>query len=354
MTGGDASTATPLPARRIPRAAAPALAALTCCALALGALSIMGYDIRAVLRVIWQKAILPGEEYRRWARTLADATPILLTGLAVMVAFRTSALNIGAQGQYIAGAICAAAIATRLPLPASRGASIAMILIASIVGGAAWAALASLLELWRKVPLVLSTLLLNFIAGQLLVVLLTGPLRAPGGVLRTELLPAHLRLPVFGDSDLHLGFLLAIGAAAGVGVLMSRTTCGFRMRAVGENATAARFAGMHPGRIALLAMALSGALAGLAGGIELTGRLFELYEGASGSGYGFTGIAVALLGRLTARGVVLAALFFGLMNTAFRALEAELAVPFVAAQAFQGAIILALLILFRRNALNPS
>jgi simple sugar transport system permease protein len=164
-----------------------------------------------------------------------------------------------------------------------------------------------------------------------------------------ELLEAA-RLPQFwagpSGQGVHLGFFLALAAAAVTAFLLRRTTFGFRLRVVGQNPEAARFAGMNVARVSFATLALSGALAGLAGGVQVAGVVpFVLLRDVGTDGVGFTGIAVALLGRLSPLGVVFAALFFGLLGTAFRALEwSDLGVHAAAAQAVQGALVIAILV----------
>jgi simple sugar transport system permease protein len=373
--------------------ALPPLAAVALCLLAaLLSLAWLGFGheerqgfgegAQRIARVVWQRSLLPSppprraprpgdapraQTYRSWIQTLVAATPILLTGLAVALAFRASVLNIGAEGQYIAGAIAATAVG--LYIPARAAIVIPALLAASVVAGAAIAAIAALLDHLRRVPIVLSTLLLNFVAIVLLKALLQGPLHEAGQQLQSEQLPERAQLPhVFLNPDatasfwqkwahptfqatgqrteLHLGLLIALAAALFLSLLVRYTTFGFRLRATGENPTAARFAGIPVARVAVATLCLSGGLAGLAGGVQLSALSpYQLLPDTGSSGFGFTGIAVALLGRLSPLGVVLAALFFGWLRTAFAALESELHVPFLTLQATQGAILIAMLML---------
>lgn len=324
----------------------PLLASAICLLAGLGALAAMGFDAGSVLRTVTTKVLWPGDWTRRlssWSYVFQYATPILLTGLAVAVAFQASVWNIGAQGQYLVGAIAATAVGIHLP---ARGiVSIPAILLAGMLAGAMLASIAAFLEWWRRVPVVLSTLLLNFVAAEVLRYLLQGPMREPGGQAKSRLIAEAASLPLIPQSRLHAGFFVALAAAAAVGFMMRQTTFGFQLRIVGANPTAARFAGIRVPLVALATLAISGALAGLAGAVEISGVTYELLLSANDSGFGFTGIAVALLGRLRALGVVAAALFFGFLNTVFRALQAELDVPFVTAQAIQGLLVILMLVL---------
>jgi len=221
--------------------------------------------------------------------------------------------------------------------------------------GALLACVAAALDRWRRVPVVLSTLLLNFVALEFLRYLLQGPMRATaaGGTLldpqSPELLEAA-RLPQFfagpSGQGVHLGFFIAVAAAVTIAFVLRQTTFGFRLRVVGQNPDAGRFAGMNVARVSFATLALSGALAGLGGGVQVAGvATYVLFPDLGSDGLGFTGIAVALLGRLSPIGVIFSALFFGLLDTTFKALErSPLAIHSVTAQAVQGALVIAILI----------
>lgn len=315
-------------------------------------------SLQIIWRTIWNGVLRPRSPametgYRNWILTLQSATPILLTGLAITAAFRANALNIGTQGQYVMGAIATTAIGVYVQGPAMV--MIPLHLAAAMVAGGLFAAIAAALERWRNVPVVLSALLLNFVAAEFLRYLLDGPMRAvsqEGHLLdpqsRELLLPA--RMPEFFATSpgqgLSLGIFIALASAAVLSFILNKTTFGFRLRVLGQNAIAARFAGMNTARVSLATLALSGALAGLAGGVRVAGVApYQLYPDVGMDGIGFTGIAVALLGRLSPLGVVFSALFFGLLSTAFKALErSQLEIHSVAAQGVQGALVIAVLI----------
>jgi simple sugar transport system permease protein len=317
-----------------------------------------GQSLGIIGRTVWERVLLPrppamAEGYRNWIQALQSATPLLLTGLAIAVAFRASVLNIGGQGQYVCGAIVAAAVGVYVHAPA--WVLIPLLLAGAAVAGAGLAAVAAALERWRRVPVVLSTLLLNFVALEFLRCLLQGPMRArsEAGTLldpQSEELREAARLPEFfaatAGQGLHLGFFVALGAAAALGFVLRRTTFGFRLRVVGQNPVAARFAGMNVARVSFATLASSGALAGLAGGVQVSGVAnYVLFPDVGTDGIGFAGIAVALLGRLSPVGVVFSAVFFGLLNTGFRALErSPLEIHSVAAQGVQGALVIAILV----------
>jgi len=314
--------------------------------LGIAALWGLGFSVSEVVgavarKVLWHRD--PGLRVIAWGNVLQYSTPILLTGVAVTVAFRASVWNIGAQGQYLAGAMAANFVGAYLA--ARAGVVIPVLLVGAMAAGAGVAALAAILDWWRKVPVVLSTLLMNFIVIEVLRYLIVGPMRDPGGIVRTrELLPGAY-LPVMGEMRLQVGFFFALAGAGVVWFILSHTTFGFRLRVVGEPPVAARFAGMSVARVSVMTLALSGALAGLAGGLEVAGVRHELVFSDADSGYGFTGIAVALLGRLNPLGVIAAALFFGLLRACFFALEIEARVPSITGVAIQGVVIVLMLVL---------
>ncbi|MEZ0263186.1 MAG: ABC transporter permease [Phycisphaerae bacterium] len=331
-------------------------------------------------RTVYERVVLPRRPgadagYSHWAETLRRATPLMLAGLAVTLAFRAGVLNIGAQGQYVAGAIAGTAVALHLSRPA--WVAIPVHLLAAMAAGALCAAIAAVLERWRRVPVVLSTILLNFVAIELLLYLLRGPMRSfdEAGVPRdpqSDELPWPARLPPVNPDGpepaeiptfpgwnaaafswlwqiatrLYPPIWIALIAAAALAFLLRRTTFGFRVRIVGDNPEAARFAGIGVGAVSTATLALSGALAGLAGAVGVAGVApYVLYPDRATDGVGFTAIAAALLGRLTPLGTVCAAMFLSALSTAFKALErSDLQIHSSAAQALQGALILAILV----------
>ncbi|MGZ5448880.1 MAG: ABC transporter permease, partial [Thermoanaerobaculia bacterium] len=262
--------------------------------------------------------------------TLLKTVPLLLTGLSVVIAFRAGVWNIGGEGQFIVGAL-AAVLASRFGLVAS--------LLAAMLAGAAWASIASLMRLWRNAPEVLTTILLNFTAIHLLGWCVNGPLRERAAMYpQTD--PAQVTLPRFGG--LHAGILLAILAAIAAWWLLYRTDEGLRLRATGFNSSAAKWAGVNVRAQLVRAMAVSGAVAGLAGGIELLGvtnRLFERFA----AGYGYSGIAVALLAQLHPLGALASAFFFGALVTGAGELQRTANISAAVATLGQAIVILVLI-----------
>lgn len=282
------------------------------------------------------------------SEVLVKACPLLLTGLAVAVAFQAGVWNIGAEGQLLMGALAMAALGARLDgVPGVVGLPIAM--VGAAVAGGLWAGIAGVLRLGRDVNEVISTIMLNFLALFLISYLVQGPLMEAGGRYpQTDAVAAALWMPRFVPPyRVHLGLVIAAGLVAGVSVLLYRTRLGYEMRAAGLNAAAARLAGIPVERRILLALVLSGALAALAGAIEVSAVTRRLYERFS-PGWGFTGIAVGLLGRLSPGGVVVAALFFGVLDAGSGAMQRVAGVSSVLVSVIQGAVIF-FLVAFERK-----
>ena len=273
--------------------------------------------------------------------TLVRSCPLLLTGLAVALAFRAGVWNIGAEGQLLVGALAATATAGALrdlpfPLPAVAA------LAAGAVAGSFWAWIPALLKVRRNVSEVIATIMLNFVAARLVGWAVHGPLMEAGARYpQSDALTPAARLPATANG-LHLGILLAVLLVPAVTVLVGRMAIGFRWRAAGDNPEAARVAGLAPAGAVVSVMLVSGALAGLAGAIELTGVTGRLYEQFS-AGQGYTAIAVALLGRLHPAGVAAAALFFGALAAGSGAMQRTADVSAVFVAIVQAAVIFALL-----------
>jgi simple sugar transport system permease protein len=284
-----------------------------------------------------------------WSEVGVRTCPLLLTGLAVAIAFRAGIWNIGAEGQLLVGAVMVAWLGSRLDgWPAWLAAP--AVLAAAALGGAAWAGIAGVLRTARGVDEVISTIMLNFVALGLIGWLVHGPLmEAAGTYPQTDAVVPDARLPrLVAGYRLHAGLLLALLAAAAGWVLLFRTALGFEMRAAGLNLLAARLAGLRTTGALLRALVVSGALAGLAGGVEVSAITFRLYENFS-PGYGFTAIAVALLGRLHPLGVALAAVLFGALDVGSTAMQRVAGVSSVLVSAVQAIVIFALLALEQRR-----
>ncbi|KAI3593024.1 Nucleoside ABC transporter, permease protein 1 [Cupriavidus sp. U2] len=253
-----------------------------------------------------------------WSETLTRATPLILTGLAVAVAFRTRLFNIGAEGQLYLGALAAVAVGGQVdgaaaPWAASlpNGVLFGLMVAAGMLAGALLLLLPALLKLRLGVDEVVTTLLLNFIVLLGVSLMLDGPMKDPlamGWPQSVALVPELELGRLMERSRVHSGLLAAVGLALLVWAINRFTVFGLQMRAVGANARAAAFAGMSVTRVTLVAAALSGALAGLAGVVEVAGRTGYLTLDMS-PGYGYTGVVIAMLAGLHPVGVVASAIF---------------------------------------------
>ena len=309
--------------------------------LALG-LELAGYDSGAALGALWSGAF--GSWYALTSATLVRAVPLILIGLGLALAFRGGAFNIGAEGQFYAGAIAATWIGLSVGhLPSSL--AVAAVLSGAVLAGALWVAIPVLLRVRYGVLEVISTLLLNFVAEALTSLLVQGPLQESQHIYpQSDPIAESARLPLLPGTRLHAGLALALAGALLLHWVFSRTLWGFRLRAVGLGPRAAEIAGRIDSRwITALALALSGAIAGLAGGVEVSGVSYALFQNLS-PGYGFTGIAVALLGRLHPFGVVLAGLLFGALEAGAGAMQREADVPAVAVYLVEAVVIIVVLL----------
>ena len=257
---------------------------------------------------------------------LNKATPYLLAGSGVALCFRAGIINIGAEGQIAVGGAGAAAMA--LLWPGEGALAIVVALLAGAACGAAWAAVATAIHLLRRVHEVLVTLLLNFIALLLVQQVLAGPLGQFGaGFLQSPLLPRADWLPhLMAGFDAHPGILIGVAVAAALSFTLWRTGFGFALRVAGASRPAAAYAGFSIARLTWAAMLLAGALAGLAGGIEVLGVHHRLIEGFS-LGFGFKAVTVALLGALEPLAVVPAALFVGFLEAGALSMQRQVGVP---------------------------
>ncbi|MBW7932699.1 MAG: ABC transporter permease [Gemmatimonadaceae bacterium] len=316
--------------------------ALATVAVVIGILIIGGYDTSAALAALWNGAF--GSPYAVLSATLVRATPLLFVGLAVGLAFRAGVLNIGAEGQLLAGA--AAAVAVGLAIGTwPRGVALPLVLLAGMTAGAAWAGIAAWLKLRFGVLEVISTLMLNFVATYGVSWLVRGPLQEPTRIYpQTVELSNAVRLPaLITGHRVHLGFLIALALAVLAWWALTQTAAGFRVRAVGASVRAAQSAGgVNTLRTTALVFLVSGALAGLGGASEATGVTFALYEGLS-PGYGYSAIAVALLARLHPLAIIASALLFGALEAGAAAMQRDANVPSVLAAVVEALIVLGVL-----------
>ena len=302
------------------------------------------------LLALWDGAF--GSSYAIWSATLVRSAPLLLLGLGVALAFRAGVLNIGAEGQFLLGAISATAVAQGVggDLP-----GVVMIPLMAVVGaaaGAGWAGIAAWLRHRFGVLEVISTIMLNFIALATISWMVRGPLQEP-----TRIYPQSAEIPhaaqwpfLIPGQRLHLGFALGLLACVIAWVVLTRTATGFRIRAVGASPSAATSAGgIDVARTVTRVFLVSGACAGLAGAAEVGGVTWALYEGIS-PGYGYTAIAVALLARLHPGWIIGSAIFFGALEAGASAMQRDAGIPSVVVQVIVAVIILGVLAGSQRRA----
>jgi ABC-type uncharacterized transport system permease subunit len=301
-------------------------------------LELAGYDAGVALSALWHGAF--GSWYAITSATLVRAVPLIVIGLGIALAFRGGVFNIGAEGQFYAGAIVATWIGLHLgdfpPLLA-----IPALGAAATLAGALWVALPVWLKLRYGVLEVISTLLLNFVAESLVSLMVQGPLQESQRIYpQSDPIADAARLPLLPGTRLHAGFLFALLASLALWYLFSRTLWGFRLRAVGAGPRAAELSGrIDSRRMAAVALLASGGLVGLAGGIEVSGVSYALFQNLS-PGYGFTGIAVALLARLHPLGVIASGVLFGALEAGAGAMQRDAGVPAVAVYVVEAVVIL--------------
>jgi simple sugar transport system permease protein len=280
-----------------------------------------------------------------FTQSLVKATPLLLVGLGICIAFRASMINIGGEGQIILGALAATAwsLAFRtwpgwILLPTT--------LIASFLAGSLWGFVPGLLKARFRVNEILTTVMMNAIALQLMNMLVRGPLIDPAGVAAATYLPQSERLPesvwlvrLIPQTLLHSGAIIAVILAVLVYIFLWRTTIGFRIRAVGLNPDASRYAGVNVPAYQALSMTLAGGFAGLAGAVEVMGVHHRLLEGIT-SGYGFSGIVAALFGGLHPLGLIPASWLFGSLLVGADKMQRAVQVPSALIDTLLGLVVL--------------
>lgn len=311
------------------------------------------------------------------ADTLVKATPLLLVGLGIAIAFRGGVINIGAEGQIIMGSLLTTWVGLHLGEQVPGVIAIIVGLLAGVFMGGIWGAIPGYLKAQLGVNEILSTIMLNQIAIQIGYLLLRGPMMDPAELAAGTNIPHSARLaraidmPRFTDiaqslgltqsakdlnmggflgevygvlvepTRLHSGFIFAIIMAVLVYIFLWRTTIGFRIRAVGLNRHAARYAGINVKRTMVLSMTLSGAFAGLAGALEILGLHHRMFEPtAVSAGYGFTGIVAALFGKLHPLGIIPSSILFGGLLVGGDKMQREMQVPQALITAILGLVVL--------------
>jgi ABC-type uncharacterized transport system permease subunit len=285
------------------------------------------------------------------ADTAVKATPLLLVGTGICVAFRARVINIGGEGQILSGALLSTVTALGLGgLP--RPLLLPMVLLAGMIGGGIWGAIPGSLKAYLGVNEILSTIMLNIVAVQIVTYLLRGPLLDPAQattgarIPQTERLSRHADLPILlGGTRLHLGALIAVAMAVVAWVFLWRSTLGYRVRAVGAGPDAARYAGIAVRPMTVLALTVSGAMCGLAGAIFVFGsESHRFVTDGSATGFtgsaGFNGIVAALFGALHPLLTIPASLLFGGLLVGANSMQRAIQIPSALVVAMNGLVVL--------------
>lgn len=283
------------------------------------------------------------------AETAVKAVPLLLVALGICIAFRANVINIGGEGQMILGAIFATVVG--LSLPDWPGwVIIPLAILAGFVGGGLWGAIPGALKAYFGVNEILTTIMMNAIAVQIMNFLLRGPMIDPAQaelaskIPQTAALEAAFRLPRWVPTRLHLGALIAVILAFLVYILLFRTVLGYRIRAVGQNPDASRYGGIRVRRQIVIALLLSGAFCGLAGAIQVYGLNYRMITDGSATGFtasaGFNGIVAALFGQLHPLGAIPASFFFGALLVGANKLQRVMQVPSSFIMALNGLVVI--------------
>jgi ABC-type uncharacterized transport system permease subunit len=284
-----------------------------------------------------------------FADTLVKATPLLFVGIGICVSFRGGVINIGGEGQFIMGALAATILAIN-----AEGLPGWLIIVAGSVlgflGGGVYGAIPGYLKARLNVNEILSTVMMNVIAVQFMNYLLAGPIIDPVQIERGTRIPESARFPPSSDlprlvpTRLHLGFAIAIVMAFVIWVVLWRTPLGYRIRAVGLNPHASKYAGIAVGRYAMLALTISGALTGLGGAIQVMGLHHRMFTDGSAAGFtgsaGFNGIVAALFGGLHPLGTIPASILFGGLLVGANKLQRTVQVPSALAVALNGLVVI--------------
>lgn len=282
------------------------------------------------------------------AETLVKATPLLLVGLGICISFRGDVINIGGEGQMIVGAIIGTQVGLMM-VDSPGWLVVPLALLAGFAGGALWGGIPGFLKAYFNVNEILSTVMMNAIAVQLMTFLLRGPMIDPAQaelaskIPQTARLMENFRLPRWIPTRLHLGALIAVVLAVLVYILLWRTTWGYRIRSVGQNPDASAYAGIQVKNYIVLALVLSGAFAGLAGVMQVYGVNYRMITDGSGSGFtgraGFNGIVAALFGQLHPLGTIPASILFGALLVGANKMQRVVQVPSALVIALNGLVV---------------
>ncbi|NBF41531.1 MAG: ABC transporter permease [Spirochaetes bacterium] len=306
-------------------------------AISIGAVLIVifGYDVRTALASLFQGAF--GSAYAI-SQTVLRTTPLVFAGLAVALAFRAGLFNIGAEGQLYWGALATAVAAIAMD-GAPPMVAVGLPILAGALTGALWGSIPGILKARTGAHEVITSIMLNSIAVLGTTHVTSAYFKAPGAVDQTERIAATAEMPGILGSDISAGLLVGVVAIALFSWFLGKTSLGYDFRAVGLNASAAEYGGVRSSRIQVMAMSLGGAMAGIAGGMVVLSQISRFVANFS-PGYGFTGIAVAVLGRGKPWGVLLAAFLFAVLETGGMSMQLFARIPSDLTTVIQGLVIL--------------
>ncbi|MCF8000771.1 MAG: ABC transporter permease [Halanaerobiales bacterium] len=279
-----------------------------------------------------------------FSQALVQTSPLLFTGIAVAFAFQASVYNIGAEGQFLAGAIMATwAGVSFYNLPSII--MIPIVILAGAIGGGIWGFIPGYLKAKYNVSEIITTIMFNFIAIRLIGYLVKGPLKTPeknvpqsAKIAKTAILPT-----IMEGSHLHIGFILGLIIAVALFIIIFKTYFGYEIRAIGSNPKAAALNGIKVNKTMVTTMIISGAIAGIGGAIQITGVSYILYEGLS-PGYGYTAVAVSLLANSNPLGVIISSFVFGVLRTGASAMQRVANVSSVIVSVIEGTIVILIVV----------
>ena len=321
--------------------ASPLLALVTTVVVGVGLFVLLGKDPVRGLQIFFWEPIKSGYA---WSELIVKATPLLIIGLGLAVCFRSNVWNIGAEGQYLIGAIFATWVALQADADTSRWIVVA-VLLAGALGGMVWAGITALLRDRFNANEILVSLMLVYVAIQILNYLVYGPWKDPAGFNfpQTQTFEAAAQMPrLMAGSRVNIGILLALAGVALVWVFLFRTRAGFAQQVGGLAPAAARYAGFSSRRALWTALLVSGGAAGLAGALEVAGPIGQLTPHVP-VGYGFAAIIVAFVGRLHPVGIVFSALLMSMFYIGGELAQSRMGLPRSITGVFQGLLLFALL-----------
>jgi simple sugar transport system permease protein len=349
MTAATAPARRSVPARVWAVAGLPLISILL--GLLVGAVVILGSELLLpdhtfdwTLPITAYAALIQGSigSFSSIVNTLVETVPLVLAGLSVALGFKAGLFNIGAQGQFLIGALAAVTVGVMVAgLPPIVAIPIAV--VAGILGGAFWGFIPGILKAVSGAHEVVTTIMLNYIAISVLAWAVSGPLKVPGSPSPITEDVGNSAFPIIIGDTGHLGIVIALAMVFLVRWLLDKTTLGFEIRTVGANPDAARYAGMRPKRLIVLTMSMCGALAGLAGTCIVLGVTHHMTS-SFGTTVGFDAIAVALLARSNPIGIIFSGLLFGAMRAGAGLMQINASIPPELIDVIQGTILLFLVI----------